>query len=565
MYGITFADVCVIVAYLLGVTALGVWAGRRIKGMDEFAMPRAFGKVMMIFFSFGTGTNTDHVVTVSAKSFSNGIAGIWYSWMNIFTTPFFWIIATAFRRLRAITTGDVFAARFGRPMSLLYAFLGFTKLTFSIGVTLKGGAVMLTALSDGAIPGDAAILVLTCLFVFYGVAGGLSAAIVTDFAQGILTLVFSFMLLPFVLKAAGGLAGAKATLADPEKFNLFASGEITWFFVTMLAVVSLLNVLGAPHTMGNCAAGRDENDGAVGFMAGSFLKRICTVAWSLVGLAAAAHFVGREIHPEAIYGAVAREFLPQVGFGLLGLFVASFMAGMMSTCDALMVSASSLFTQNLYRPVFPGRVQGHYLKVVRAASVTIVVGAVSIAYLLPGFIAGVEMYWKLSSVIGLPLLLGLVWRGITPAGAWAATLGAYAAWLVTTLPWVVKTVAAWPVAAAWGIVNDARAGAIALPWQILFYVVTGIVAGVVTSRFTRPLDAAKLDLFYALMRTPIQRGEVVTTACTLPEGVVPPPARHLFPGTGIELLVPTRRTIAGFLSGCAGVAGLIGFVIWLMR
>lgn len=565
MAGLATSDLVVIVAYLLGVTALGAWMGRKVKGMEEFAMPRAFGKVFMIFFSFGTGTNTDHVVTVSAKSFSNGIAGIWYSWMNIFTTPFFWIIGTAFRRLRAITTGDVFAARFGRPMSLLYAFLGFTKLTFSIGVTLKGGAVMLTALSAGAIPGDAAILVLTGLFVFYGVAGGLSAAIVTDFVQGVLTLVFSFLLLPFVLGAAGGLAGVKATLGDPEKFNLFSSGEITWFFVMMLAVVSLLNVLGAPHTMGNCAAGRDETDGAVGFMVGNFLKRVCTVAWALVGLAAAAYFVGRDIHPEATYGAVAREFLPQAGFGLLGLFLASFMAGMMSTCDALMVSASSLFTQNLYRPLVPGRTQRHYLQVVRAASVVIVAGAMSIAYWLPGFIAGVEMYWKLSSVIGLPLLLGLVWRGITPAGAWAATLGAYAAWWLTTLPGVVAWVADWPAAAALGIVTDARAGAIALPWQILFYVTTGIVAGVATSLVTRPLDKTKLDLFYALMRTPVRRGEVVTAACTLPEGVTPPPARYLFPGTGIELLVPGRRTVIGFSSGCAGVAALIGFVVWLMR
>jgi Na+/proline symporter len=363
------------------------------------------------------------------------------------------------------------------------------------------------------------------------------------------------------LNAAGGLAGVKATLADPAMFNLFASGEITWFFVMMLAIVSLLNVLGAPHTMGNCAAGRDELDGAVGFMLGNFLKRICTVAWALVGLAAAAYFVGREIDPEETYGQVAREFLPQAGFGLLGLFLASFMAGMMSTCDALMVSASSLFTQNLYRPLVPGRAQEHYLRVVRVASALIVIGAVSIAYWLPGFIAGVEMYWKLSSVIGLPLLLGLLWRGLTPAGAWAATLGAYAAWLATTLPWVVQAVASWPAAAEWGLVNDTRAGAIALPWQILCYVAAGITAGVATSWFTPPLDAAKLDLFYALLRTPVHRGEVVAAPCTLPEGVVPPPAQYLFPGTGLELLVPSRRTTTGFLSGCAGVAVLIGFVM----
>ena len=564
MFGLSAIDYLVIAAYLGGVTALGAWMGRRVIGMNDFAMPRVFGKVMMIFFSFGTGTNTDHVVTVAAKSYTHGIAGIWYSWMAIFATPFYWIIGTAFRRLRAITTGDVFEARFGRGMSVFYAFLGFTKLTFSIGVTLKGGGVMLTAISDGAIPGDAAIFVLTGLIVFYGVAGGLAAAVVTDFVQGLMTLAFSFILLPFVLVAVGGLAGVKNTLADPDKFNLFSSGEITWFFVAMLGVLNLLNVLGAPHTMGNCAAGKNETDGAVGFMAGSFLKRICTVAWALVGLAAAAYLVGKDINPEETYGLMAREFLPEIGFGALGFFLASFMAGMMSTCDALMVSASALFTQNIYRPLRPGRPQSHYLIIVRIASVVIVGGAVTIAYLLPGFIAGVEIYWKLSSIIGLPLLLGLVWRGLTPAGAWSTVICAYGAWWLTTLPGFVSFAAALPYAEALGLVPEARSGALALPWQILFYIITGILAGIIVSRFSHPLSADKLELFYALMRTPIQPGEVVEQACTLPDGVEPPPPRHLLPSTGIELQVPSRRTVVGFLSGCAAVVALIGFVSWLM-
>jgi Na+/proline symporter len=565
MFGLTAADYLVIVLYLAGVTALGVWTSRRVKSLNDFAMPRTFGKVMMIFFSFGTGTNTDHVVTVAAKSYTHGIAGIWYSWMAIFTTPFYWIVGTVFRRLRAITTGDVYEARFGREMAAFYAFLGFTKLTFSIGVTLKGGAVMLSGVSGGAIPGDAAIFVLTGLFVFYGVAGGLAAAIVTDFVQGLLTLAFSFILLPFILRATGGLAGVKAAISDPAMFNLFSSGEIGWFFVTMLAVVNLLNVFGAPHTMGNCAAGRDETDGAVGFMVGSLLKRVCTIAWSLVGLAAVAYFAGRNINPEETYGLVAREFLPPVGYGALGFFLASFMAGMMSTCDALMVSASGLFTQNLYRPLRPGRSAPHYLMVVRVASVTIVVGAVAIAYLLPGFITGVEIYWKLSSIIGLPLMIGLIWRGLTHAGAWAMTLGAYAAWWLTTTKSFTRLLAEWPLAESLGLISVDRGRAMALPWQILFYLAAGLAIGVVVSRLTRPLPREKLDAFFALVRTPIRPGEIIEHSCTLPEGVTPPPARHLFPGTGLELLVPSRRTVFGFLSGCVSVVVLIGFVMWLMR
>ena len=39
-------------------------------------------------------------------------------------------------------------------------------------------------------------------------AGGLGAAIITDFIQGVLTIIFSFLLLPFAFQAAARVAGA---------------------------------------------------------------------------------------------------------------------------------------------------------------------------------------------------------------------------------------------------------------------------------------------------------------------------------------------------------------------
>lgn len=566
IFGLSLIDFVVIALFLGGTTLIGLRTAKRVHSLSDFAMPRTFGKLMMIFFSFGTGTNSDQAVSVAGKTVTNGISGIWYSWLHIFTTPFFWIIAPAFRRLRATTTADVFEARFGRSLALLYAFLGFVKLTFSIGLSLKGGSIMLEALTGGALPGTWAILVLTILFVLYGVAGGLSAAIVTDFVQGIFTLSFSFMLLPFIWSAVGGIDGIRAGVDDPNFFSLFAPGEIDVFFVAMFAVLSLLMVFGAPQTMANCGAGKDEMDGAVGFMVGTFIKRICTVAWALVGMAAVVYFADRDFDPEQAYGMVAREFLPTVGWGLLGLFIAAMMAGMMSTCDTLMVSASALFAQNLYRPLVPGKSTAHYLWIVRLASVLIVVGGIIIAYLLPGFVTGLEIYLRMSSIIGLPLFLGMIWRRTTVAGAWASVLGAYAVWMLCTVPAVTAWAAVIPGTVDAGIVreNGGGAWAIHMPWQILFYLSGGFFLGIVVSLFSREVPREKLDLFFSLLRTPIHPEEVLKEPCTLPEGSIVPAPHYLFPGTGIELLVPGRRTIVGFLAGCAGVAALIGSVVWIV-
>ena len=69
MFGLTTLDAFVIVGYLLGVTALGMWTGRRVRGTSEFFMPRKFGKGMMMMHAFGTGTASDQAVVVSAGTF----------------------------------------------------------------------------------------------------------------------------------------------------------------------------------------------------------------------------------------------------------------------------------------------------------------------------------------------------------------------------------------------------------------------------------------------------------------------------------------------------------------
>ena len=44
MFGLALLDVVVIAGYLLGITSLGIWAGRRVRGTKDFFMPRKFGK-----------------------------------------------------------------------------------------------------------------------------------------------------------------------------------------------------------------------------------------------------------------------------------------------------------------------------------------------------------------------------------------------------------------------------------------------------------------------------------------------------------------------------------------
>ena len=101
-----------------------------------------------------------------------------------------------------------------------------------------------------------------------------------------------------------------------------------------------------------------------------------------------------------------------------------------------------------------------------------------------------------------------------------------------------------------------------VPWQMIFYILAGFLAGIVVSLFTRPVDESKLDNFYALLRTPVEPGERIERPCTLPADAVVPPRRVLFPDSNWEIPVPARRAVAGFLVGWVLVALIIASVAW---
>ncbi len=64
-----FIDWLVVFLYLAGVTVVGVWSAKKVRTASNFFISdRNFGKIMMMFFTFGSGTNTDQAVTVAAKT-----------------------------------------------------------------------------------------------------------------------------------------------------------------------------------------------------------------------------------------------------------------------------------------------------------------------------------------------------------------------------------------------------------------------------------------------------------------------------------------------------------------
>ena len=563
MLGLTWQDWLVVCVYFAVIMAVGTWAYRRVKSSTSFFISdRRFGKLFMVLFAFGTGTHSDQAVGVASKTYTAGASGIWYQWLWLFVTPFYWIIPPLFRRMRAVTTSDYFEARYDRSVAVLFAVVGIFIMMVNIGVMLKGAGAMITAVSGDTIPIAWAIGAMTAMFVLYGIAGGLAAAIMTDFIQGMLTIVLSFLILPFALAAVSGMSGLREAIADPTMFEIVAPGEITAFYVAVIAINGLVGWATQPHSMGICAAGKTDMEGRVGVMVGNFVKRVCTIAWMLTGLAAVAIFADEVIEPDKAYGLMAGRLLPQVAPGLVGLFIASLLAAVMSSCDAFMVTSSALFTENIYRSLLvKDKSDKHYVLVGRAVSAIVVVCAIIIAFKLESVVKGLELFWKISAMMGIAFWVGLFWRRATVVGAWAATLAGFAAWAFTTkIPFVWDFNARFAqVLPEWMLWE----GNLWLPMQMIFYLAAGFIAMVVVSLLTRRVAAKKLDRFYGCIRTPVGPNEPETVPFTLPEGVAPAPRRVLIDHPDFEIARPTLVSVVGFLAAWVVVGLLIAAVYWI--
>ncbi|TWT91075.1 Sodium/glucose cotransporter [Pseudobythopirellula maris] len=574
MQGFSPIDWAVLPVYLIGITLLGAWTARKVKTSGDFFMPRRFGKTMMVTFAFGTGTSSDQAVTVASSTLTNGLSAIWWQWVWLPATPFYWLIAPILRRLRAVTTADVYELRFDRSVAVLFALIGVSNMAVKIGLLLVGAGAMVDACTAGAIDSNWAIAAVTVLFLVYGAAGGLGAAVVTDFVQGLMTVAFSFALLPFVLQATGGLEAVRATVGEhnPAMLSLVAPGVIDTFFVVLYSIQALVGIVAQPFIMGVCGAGKTEMDGRFGFMVGNLVKRICTMAWSITALAAVAWYLQSgvdlsTVEPDHLYGEVARAFLPQIMPGLLGIFLACLLASIMSSCDAIMISGAALFTENLYRPLRSGRPDGHYINVGRLSAVAIVAAGVAFAYWVGSVVDALDIWFRIAPLMGVAFWIGLFWRRTTAAGAWACTLGALAAWWATTQPavaaWLaefesLRTLGAVTVSAD-GVANVGRA------WEILATLSTGAIACVAVSLVTAPPPEERLKRFYDLTRTPIGENEVLTEPCRLPEGVEPAERRMLLTAGGFEVPMPSTTSLVGFLAGWVMVALLVGAFVWIIR
>ena len=168
-------DIAIVVLYLLAVVGIGLWSLRKINDQNDFFLAgRSLNKFLQMMINFGSGTHTDQAVIVAGKTYQVGLSGIWYQWLWMFCTPFYWMIAPIIRRLRCVTCADFFQERFSNGFSVYYACVGIVILIIDTGIMLQATGITFEGMTKGAIQAEYTWFFLVLMLVFYGVLGGAS-------------------------------------------------------------------------------------------------------------------------------------------------------------------------------------------------------------------------------------------------------------------------------------------------------------------------------------------------------------------------------------------------------
>ncbi|MCH8120544.1 MAG: sodium:solute symporter family protein [Planctomycetes bacterium] len=528
--GLHYAIWIALVLYFVGMLLMGWWSKRGIHDQEGYLLGnRRFGVTMMVMHAFGAGTHPGNVAGVMSQGVVSGASSIWVSWMWLFGTPFYWIIAPIIRRMRCLTMADFFRERFGKSASVLYIIVATVgMIVFLAGVmlattrTVQG--VMGKALTEESeIWFFGILLVTTVVFIVYSYWGGIIAAIRTDMIQGLMIIALSFIAIPAALRLVGGLAGMRATLGAQggNYLSLFDPKGFSLLTVLLLSINAPLTALAFPHLMSVCAAGRTEWEGRVGFTYGNILKRICTIGWCVLGLCWLAYLLneGLAIHKDAAFGDAIRGLLrPE----LQGVMLACVMAAAMSSGDAVQVTVAGLFSQNIYRVYFnPKASEKQLVRATRIVGVVIAFLALGAAILMrSNLVKAILDYFNILSLVGISTAMGILWRRMNTTGMFSSTILASGTFLVSRY-----------------VLDCSRDVTIGVP------IVVGILAGVIGSLVTKPPRRETIEKFFVKIYVPIGQEEKLE----LPLDEVVPPSRRWLTAGGLFIVKPSRQSWVGFV------------------
>lgn len=440
--------VVVLVAYVVMMVVVIVFTAKKNLTLNGFLLGgRSIGPWMSAF-SYGASYFSAVIIVGYAGStgWSVGLSAIWCGIGNaLIGSLLAWsLLAKPTRRigerLQVGTLPSFFEKRYNSKLLkiiaslIIFVFL----LPYSASVYKGLGTMFSMAFHFDYTWAVVGIALLASIYLF---AGGYKATAITDFIQGSIMLVGIVAVVVYIVNAAGGVSAGLAMLGTPEiggaEMNTLwpPKGKEVWLFSNV--ILTSLGVLGMPQMIHKFFAIRDE----------SSVKRatVISTVFALI-LAGGAYFAGS--FGRVVINAISPDMAAQLNAGtmskdlimptiltdsvvvkipeiMLGLFVVLLLSASISTLTALVLSSSSVLTLDLIGSFAPKMKPKTSLWTMRSLCVAFVLFSLAVNFLMQNtpIISLMSLSWgTIAGAFLAPFLYGLLWRGVTKAGAFTGVL-----------------------------------------------------------------------------------------------------------------------------------------------
>lgn len=442
--------------HLLDFIAMGayfgvlIWIGVRVardgrgEGESEsfLAADRNMNLVQTTCSAAATDLGGGFSIAMGGLGFSLGISGSWLiavSGLSIVMVSFLMVpkVKRWSDRVKGLTTGDLFEARFDRRTGTVAAVvIGLAWFTFVGGQIIAGGKLLQVTLNMNL---TVAVALSGAIILAYTAMGGLKAVIYTDvFQMFVLMIGIVFIAMPIGMVKIGGWSGmVEHFAASPETASMIQWGAVGWkqalgwffaiFPVWFISIAAMQRIVAA----------RDVKTAKRAFfLTGVPIEwPLFAVGSTLVGMIARI-LLPDLVDPELATPTIIMHLLPA---GLAGIVIAAYIAAVMSSADSCLIGPVAIFTNDIYRKYWrPEASESQLVLVARTATIVLGVLAIAIAYMVPRVLDLILYAYTFGAAgIFFPMLGLLFWKRTTAKGAfWSMILGGSSAvvWAVAGEP-----------------------------------------------------------------------------------------------------------------------------------
>jgi len=426
-------DITIIVAYMLGVLAVGFCFLRRQGSTDEyFVGDRAMGAGHIGLSVVATDVGGGFSIGLGGLGFTMGLSGSWLLFTGLLGA---WLAAVVLiPRVKELgdrhnwqTYPEFLEDRYGGACRTTAALVSAVGYAGFVGGQILAGAKVASATFGLSL--TASVWLTAAVVILYTASGGLQAVVYTDTVQWLVLLLGLLVATPFALDAAGGMEGLRAGLpaAHLSMTNVTAMQLLTWLLTIVPIWFVGMTLYQRIYATRDVATAR-----RAWFMAG-------LLEWPLMAfLGAGLGMMARVVHPTAD----AEMGLPMLihsslPVGISGLVIAAYFSAIMSTADScLLASVGNLVGDFYIKHIRPDAPQEGVLRLSRFLTLGVGLASVAVATAMPRVLDAVLLsYAFMVSGLFVPTVAALLERRPTGGAALAGMLaGGGAAVLLNIFP-----------------------------------------------------------------------------------------------------------------------------------